>query len=234
MLELENVSAQYGEIKILHDVSIRVKREQIVSLVGSNGAGKSTLLHIISGLLKPTCGNIRVDGVDITGLPSHKIVEMGVVLVPEGKLLFSKMSVRENLLVGSVTRHAKLNREKFLKQIFEIFPVLYNRMNQLAGSLSGGEQQMLAIGRGLMSNPKLIILDEVSLGLAPLLIKQIFGILSALRKDGLSILLVDQNLVQTLEITDFTYILTNGRIVFGGISDKLITDEQIRHLYLGL
>jgi branched-chain amino acid transport system ATP-binding protein len=234
LLKLENVSAQYAQIKVLHEISLEVQTAQIVSIIGSNGAGKSTLLHVISGLLKATCGHIRFQGVEITNFQPHRIVERGIVQVPEGRMLFSKMSVRENLLTGSVAPVARTNRERCMKRVIEIFPLLSKRMNQVAGSLSGGEQQILAIARGLMSNPTLLLLDEPSLGLAPVLMTQILGVLLALKKEGLAILLIDQNLVQTLKISDRAYILANGRIVIEGTGDKLLADKHIRQFYMGL
>lgn len=234
MLELVNVNAQYGEIKSLYDVSLRAETGQTVAVIGSNGAGKSTVVSIISGLVKPVSGQVRFEDADITDLKPHEIVELGVCLIPEGRLVFSQMSVNENLLVGSIARRAKLNRAASLKLVFEIFPILYDRKEQLAGRLSGGEQQMLAIGRGLMSNPKLLMLDEPSLGLAPLIVQDIFNVLSELNKRGFTILLIDQNLTQALKISNYNYVLENGRVVLEGTSDRLMADEHLKRAYLGL
>ncbi|MBI2316243.1 MAG: ABC transporter ATP-binding protein [Betaproteobacteria bacterium] len=234
MLELKDVSTQYGEMRVLRNVSLRVRPGQIVTIVGSNGAGKSTALNVISGLLKPTSGRIELDGTDITGLAPHEIVERGISQVPEGRRVFALMSVRENLLVGSSSGRARKGREQAFKRVFEIFPTLYNRRDQRAGSLSGGEQQMLAIGRGLMSNPKLLTLDELSLGLAPLITQEIFRILQQLNREGLTLLLVDQNLTQALQISDRGYVLENGRIVLEGASSDLLANEDTKRAYMGL
>ena len=234
MLELKDVSSQYGEMRVLRNISLRVEPGQIVTIIGSNGAGKSTALNVIAGLLKPTSGHIEFDGTDITGLAPHEIVELGISQVPEGRKVFALMSVRENLLVGSTSRRARKGREQAVKRVFEIFPTLYNRRDQRAGSLSGGEQQMLAIGRGLMSNPKLLTLDELSLGLSPLITQEIFQVLQQLNKDGLTLLLVDQNLTQALKISYRGYVLENGKIVLEGTSSELLANENTKRAYMGL
>lgn len=234
MLRVKNLIAQYGEVRVLHDISLEVTEGQIVSIIGSNGAGKSTIINLISGILRPAFGGIEFDGEDITGLAPHKIVELGINQVPEGRQVFTKMSVWENLLVGSTSRRAIGDREKSMKRVFEVFPILYNRREQGAGSLSGGEQQMLAIGRGLMSNPKLLMLDELSLGLAPLLTQELFLVLAELNKEGLTILLVDQNLTQTLQTSHYGYVLENGRIVLEGSREELLASEKTKRAYLGL
>ncbi len=234
MLRVKNLIAQYGEVRVLHDISLEVTEGQIVSIIGSNSAGKSTIINLISGILRPTFGGIEFDGEDITGLAPHKIVELGINQVPEGRQVFTKMSVWENLLVGSTSRRAIGDREKSMKRVFEVFPILYNRREQGAGSLSGGEQQMLAIGRGLMSNPKLLMLDELSLGLAPLLTQELFLVLAELNKEGLTILLVDQNLTQTLQTSHYGYVLENGRIVLEGSREELLASEKTKRAYLGL
>ena len=234
MLELKDVSSQYGEMRVLRNISLRVEPGQIVTIIGSNGAGKSTALNVIAGLLKPTSGHIEFDGTDITGLAPHEIVELGISQVPEGRKVFALMSVRENLLVGSTSRRARKGREQALKRVFEIFPTLYNRRDQRAGSLSGGEQQMLVIGRGLMSNPKLLTLDELSLGLSPLITQEIFQVLQQLNKDGLTLLLVDQNLTQALKISYRGYVLENGKIVLEGTSSELLANENTKRAYMGL
>ncbi len=234
MLELKDINAQYGEIQVLHNISLRVEKGQLVSIIGSNGAGKSTVLSIISGVMKAASGHVELDGIDITRMPPHKIAEMGVIQVPEGRQVFALMSVRENLLVGSTGRRARKNRAQSLKKVFEIFPPLYDRREQRAGSLSGGEQQMLAIGRGLMAEPRLLMLDEVSLGLAPLTSQEMFRILSQLNRDGLTVLLVDQNLMQTLKISNYGYVLENGRIVLEGSSEQLLANEDTKRAYMGL
>jgi len=234
LLELKNISGKYGEVQVLHDISLKVTERQILAIIGSNGAGKSTIINMISGLMQPVSGHIEFEGVEITGLPPHEITERGIGQVPEGRQIFSLMSVRENLLVGAASQRAKGNREQSMKRVFEVFPALFDRREQRAGSLSGGEQQMLAIGRGLMSNPKLLMLDELSLGLAPLLTQEIFRVLSGLNKDGLTILLVDQNLTQSLKISHYGYVLENGRIVLEGTSQDLLASEDTKRAYLGL
>lgn len=234
MLELKDVSSQYGELRVLRNVSLRVEAGEIVTIIGANGAGKSTSLNLISGLLKPTLGRIEFDGTDITGLAPHEIVERGISQVPEGRRVFAQMSVRENLLVGSSSRRAKKGREQALKRVFDIFPKLLNRRDQRAGSLSGGEQQMLAIGRGLMSNPKLLTLDELSLGLSPLVTQEIFRVLQQLNKEGLTLLLVDQNLTQALKVSDRGYVLENGKIVLEGTSSELLANEETKRAYMGM
>ncbi len=234
MLELKGVSAQYGEMRVLQDISLRVEPGRIVTIIGSNGAGKSTALNVISGLVRPTSGRIEFEGRDITRLAPHEIVELGISQVPEGRRVFALMSVRENLLVGSASRRAKAGRELALKRVFDIFPKLYNRREQRAGSLSGGEQQMLAIGRGLMSNPKLLTLDELSLGLSPLITQEIFQVLQRLNKDGLALLLVDQNLTHALKISDWGYVLENGKIALEGSSKELLANEDTKRAYMGL
>lgn len=234
MLELKDVSSQYGGMRVLQNISLRVEPGQIVTIIGSNGAGKSTALNVISGLLKPTSGHIEFDGTDITSLAPHEIVELGISQVPEGRRVFALMSVRENLLVSSTSGRARKGREQAMKRVFEIFPTLYNRRDQRAGSLSGGEQQMLAIGRGLMSNPKLLTLDELSLGLAPLITQEIFLILQQLNKEGLTLLLVDQNLTQALKISYRGYVLENGKIVLEGSSSELLANEGTKRAYMGL
>lgn len=234
MLELKDVSGQYGEVRVLHNISLRVQKGQIVSIIGSNGAGKSSILNTISGLLQPVSGCVEFEGADITGLAPHEIVELGISQVPEGRKVFSLMSVRENLLTGSAGHRAKRDRERLMKRVFEVFPLLYDRREQRAGSLSGGEQQMLVIGRGLMSKPKLLMLDELSLGLAPLLTQEIFRVLTELNKEGLTILLVDQNVTQALKKSHYGYVLENGRIVLEGSGEQLLASEDTKRAYMGL
>jgi len=234
LLELKNVSAQYGEVQVLHDISLKVEKGQLVSIIGSNGAGKSSILKTISGLIKYVSGHIEVEEVDITGLPPHKIAEMGISQVPEGRQILALMSVYENLLIGATRQQAKKARDNSVKKIFEIFPPLYDRKNQRAGNLSGGEQQMLAIARGLMSDPKILMLDEVSLGLSPLITQEMFRVLSQLNKEGLTVLLVDQNLTQALKVCDYGYVLENGRIVLEGSSEQLLANEDTKRAYMGL
>jgi branched-chain amino acid transport system ATP-binding protein len=234
LLKLKELAGRYGEVQVIHKISLEVKEGKISAIIGSNGAGKSTIISLISGLMQPLSGRIELEGADITGLPPHEIAEKGISQVPEGRGIFALMSVRENLIVGATIRRAKGDREKNMKRVFDIFPVLYNRRDQKAGSLSGGEQQMLAIGRGLMSNPKLLILDEPSLGLAPLLTQEMFHVLTELNKEGLTILLVDQNLTQTLKISHYGYVLENGRIALEGTSEELLASDRTKRAYLGM
>jgi branched-chain amino acid transport system ATP-binding protein len=233
LLEVENINVQYGAFKALYDVSLTVEDGLVVSIVGANGAGKTTLLNTISGLLKPTLGNITFDGVGLTGLPGHKIVHEGVVQIPEGRKLFPDMTVYDNLISGAMHPRARAGREETIEEVFDLFPVLRERRNQLAKTLSGGEQQMLAIGRGVMSQPRLLMLDEPSLGLAPLLVRQIFEIVQELKGRGLTILLVEQNVRQSLAIADYAYVLETGRIVLSGPGQEILKDEHTRRAYLG-
>lgn len=234
MLEISNLSVQYEAFKALQDVSLKVEEGKIVSIVGANGAGKTTLINTISGLLRPTSGKISFNGMELTTLPAHKIVHEGIVQIPEGRKIFPEMSVLDNLLSGAIHPRAKAEREKSLEQSFELFPLLKERKPQIAKSLSGGEQQMLAIARGLMSKPKLLMLDEPSLGLAPIVVKQIFEVVQTLRTLGLTILLVEQNVYQSLVISDYTYVLETGRVVLEGIGKEILNQEHIRQAYLGI
>lgn len=233
MLEVENINVQYGAFKVLYDVSIAVEDGLIVSIVGANGAGKTTLLNTISGLLRPTAGKITFDGVDLTALPGHKIVHEGVVQIPEGRKLFPGMTVYDNLISGAMHPRAKAGREETVEEVFDLFPVLRERRTQLAKSLSGGEQQMLAIGRGIMSKPRLLMLDEPSLGLAPLLVRQIFEIVQELKARGLTILLVEQNVHHSLAIADYAYVLETGHVVLSGSGQEVLQDEHTKRAYLG-
>jgi branched-chain amino acid transport system ATP-binding protein len=233
LLEVENINVQYGAFKALYDVYLTVEDGLIVSIVGANGAGKTTLLNTISGLLRPTSGKITFDGIELTELPGHKIVHEGVVQIPEGRKLFPDMSVYDNLISGAMHPRAKANREDTIEEVFDLFPLLRERRTQLARSLSGGEQQMLAIGRGLMSRPKLLMLDEPSLGLAPLLVRQIFQVVPELKARGLTILLVEQNVRHSLAIADYAYVLETGHVVLSGPGREVLEDEHTRRAYLG-
>jgi branched-chain amino acid transport system ATP-binding protein len=234
LLNVDNLNVFYGDARALWDVSFHVPAGKIVSLVGSNGAGKTTTLKTISNLLKPRSGEIRIDGNVTTGLPGYRVAEKGVAHVPEGRQLFPLMTVHENLTIGSIISTAKADREKTLGEMFDMFPVLYDRRHQLAETLSGGEQQMLAIARGLMLKPKLILLDEPSLGLAPLVVSQIFDIIKEVNRRGITILLVEQNVQKALELADKGYVLENGRIVMSGKGMDLLCDDHIRKAYLGI
>jgi branched-chain amino acid transport system ATP-binding protein len=224
--------AGYGAIEVLRGVDLAVAAGEIVALLGSNGAGKSTLNNNISGLYRPFGGTIRFDGADIAGAPSMRIVEAGLVQVPEGRRVFPNLSVRENLELGSY-RRGRAARANNLDHVLSIFPRLGERLVQTAGTLSGGEQQMLAIGRGLMSEPKLLILDEPSLGLSPLLVEEMFALIGRLNRGGLAILLVEQNVVQSLAIAHRAYVLENGRIALSGQAADLAQDPELRKSYLG-
>ena len=234
MLKVNNLSVFYGDAQALWDVSFNVPAGKIVALIGSNGAGKTTTLRTISNLLKPRSGEVRIDGKVTTGMAGYRVAEIGVAHVPEGRQLFPMMTVYENLKMGSVLSVAKTERAKTFQEVFEMFPVLSERRNQIAQTLSGGEQQMLAIGRGLMLRPKLILLDEPSLGLAPLIVGQIFEIIREINKRGITVLLVEQNVQQSLEMADEAYVLENGRITMSGNSQDLISDDHIRKAYLGI
>lgn len=233
MLEVKDLEVYYGAIHAVKGISLRVEDGQIVTLIGSNGAGKSTTLHTISGLIKPRSGNILFDGTDITGTPAHKIVASGLVQVPEGRHVFANMSVMENLDMGVYLRKDKDGIEKDKKKVFELFPRLFERKNQLSGTLSGGEQQMLAMGRALMERPRVLLLDEPSMGLAPLLVKEIFSIIKTINEEGTTVLLVEQNANMALSIADYAYVLETGRITLSGPAADLSASEAVRKAYLG-
>ena len=234
MLTVEEIDVTYGDVQILKNVSLEVKEHEIVSLVGANGAGKTTLVRTISGFVKPKRGSLLFMEQQIDSLYPHQIAERGLVQVPEGRKLFPSMSVIENLIMGSYLPEPKRNREGSLRRVMELFPILEDRKNQVAGSLSGGEQQMLAIGRALMLQPKLLILDEPSLGLAPLIVKQIFSLVEEINRKGTAILLVEQNVSQSLKLSDRGYILENGRIVMSGTGREILADSHAKKAYLGL
>ena len=232
MLEVRGLRAGYGAIEVLRGVDLDVGTGEIVALLGSNGAGKSTLNNNISGLYRPLAGTIRFDGRDVAGEPSMAIVDAGLIQVPEGRRVFPNLSVRENLELGSY-RRGRAARARNLERVVAIFPRLLERMTQLAGTLSGGEQQMLAIGRGLMGEPKLLILDEPSLGLSPILVEEMFALIARLNADGLSVLLVEQNVVQSLAVAHRAYVLENGRIALSGSAADLAQNPDLRRSYLG-
>lgn len=232
VLEIAALRAGYGAIEVLRGVDLTVGAGEIVALLGSNGAGKSTLNNNVSGLYRPFGGTIRFDGRDIAGAPSMRIVEAGLVQVPEGRRVFPTLAVRDNLELGSY-RRGKAARAQNLERVLSIFPRLRERLTQSAGTLSGGEQQMLAIGRGLMAEPRLLILDEPSLGLSPLLVEEMFGLIGQLNRQGLAILLVEQNVVQSLGIAHRAYVLENGRIALSGKAAELAEHPDLRKSYLG-
>ena len=233
MLEVERLEVAYGALAALHGVSLAVRPGETVALVGPNGAGNSTLLKAIAGLLPLRAGMIRWEGAPLAGEPAHRIVERGVALVPEGRRLFGRMTVRENLELGAFTRRAQVEKEKHRERVYQIFPQLRGRDRQVAGSLSGGEQQMLALGRALMGAPRLLLLDEPSLGLAPRVVEIIFGILGELHRDGISLFLVEQNVQAALTLAQRAYLLEGGRIVGEGEGGILLQDHHVRAAYLG-
>ena len=233
MLKIDDINVYYGAIHAIKGISLTVNQGEIVTLIGANGAGKSTTLRTISGLLKPKTGSITFQGQDIAGTPAHKIVGLGISQVPEGRRIFTEMTVMENLDLGAFIRKDKDGIAADKKRVFELFPRLEERQDQVAGTLSGGEQQMLAMGRALMSRPKLLLLDEPSMGLAPLLIKEIFSIIEDINKSGTSVLLVVQNANMALSIANRAYVLETGRITLSGDAKKLAASEDVRKAYLG-
>lgn len=234
MLEVNNINTFYGQIQALWDVCLKIDEGEIVALIGANGAGKSTLLDTISGIIRPTSGTISFLGQRIDGLSSHSIVELGISHIPEGRKLFTDMSVRENLEMGAYSSRAWKQKLETLEQVYQLFPALKERAGQLARTLSGGEQQMVAMGRGLMSKPKLCIIDEPSNGLAPRLVLEVFQKIKSLRDQGITILLIEQNVRHTLEIADRACVLENGRIALEGGCDELLKSDHVRKAYLGL
>jgi len=234
MLKVNNINTFYGKLQALWDVSFRVEEKEIVALVGANGAGKTTVLNTISNLLYPASGTVEFLGKRIDRMPAYRIVELGISHVPEGKKLFADMTVRENLEMGAYTHHAWKRKEETLEQVYQVFPSLKEREGQLARTLSGGEQQMLAMGRGLMSRPRLCMFDEPSSGLAPILMMEVFVVIKKLREQGTTILLVEQNVQRALEIADRAYVLENGRVALEGKGKELLQEELVRKAYLGL
>jgi branched-chain amino acid transport system ATP-binding protein len=233
MLTVDNIEVYYGAIQALHGVSFEVKEGEIVTLIGANGAGKSTSLKTVSGLLRPKTGTVKFIEKDITKVPAHKIVQMGLAHVPEGRKIFSDLTVRENLLVGAFTRSDRKEIAESLESAFKRFPRLKEREKQFAGTLSGGEQQMLAMGRGLMCRPKLLILDEPSMGLSPILVEEIFKIIQEINQLGTTILLVEQNAFMALQIAHRAYVLETGRVMLAGSAAELREDPKVRSAYLG-
>ncbi|MBV5280649.1 MAG: ABC transporter ATP-binding protein [Actinobacteria bacterium] len=234
MLKIENLNFSYGDLKVLWDVNVEVTEGEIVTVVGANGAGKSTILKNISRLEKPGSGSITFNGVDMAKLEAHEVVELGVVQVPEGRKIFPQMTVIENLRMGSYTRKARQNRDANMDRVFTMLPRLKEREKQLGGTMSGGEQQMLAIARGLMADPKLLLLDEPSLGLSPLLVKSVFAIIFEISRQGVTILLVEQNVFQSLKIANRGYGLETGRVVLKDNGAALLSNDHIKKAYLGI
>ncbi|MST81866.1 ABC transporter ATP-binding protein [Bilifractor porci] len=233
MLKVENLKVRYGMIEAIKGISFEVRDGEIVTLIGANGAGKTTTMHAISGLLKPASGSITMDGQDLVKMPSHKIVSLGLAQVPEGRRVFAQQTVEENLILGAYTRRDKAGIAKDQERVFDLFPRLKERRTQLAGTLSGGEQQMLAMGRALMAKPKLVLMDEPSMGLSPLLVKEIFHIIEDINKQGTTVLLVEQNARMALAIADRAYVLETGKITLEGTGEELAKDERVRKAYLG-
>lgn len=234
MLEIKRVNAGYGDLEVLYDISMEVKEGEVVSLVGSNGAGKTTLLRIISGLKSISSGEVLWYGKDIVNQPAYERPTIGIAHIPQGRGVLATLSVKENLMMGAYVKSAKPKRKEKMEEIYGLFPILKDRMNQVAGTLSGGQQQMLAIGRALMMEPKLLILDEPSLGLAPIVVDEVFEIIKNIRTKGVSILIIEQNLLQSLSISDRGYVLETGRIVIKGPAQDLLKNPDIKKAYLGI
>lgn len=233
MLEVKDIEVYYGVIQAIKGISFEVNEGEVIALIGANGAGKTTTLHTITGLLSPKKGSVLFEGQDITKVPAHKIVSLGMAHVPEGRRVFAELSVYENLKMGAYTRKDKMEIEETLQMVYKRFPRLEERKNQLAGTLSGGEQQMLAMGRALMSRPKIIVMDEPSMGLSPILVNEIFDIIKEVSAGGTTVLLVEQNAKKALSIADRAYVLETGKIVLEGNAEDLMNDDSIKKAYLG-
>ena len=236
MLKVKNLFVKYGEIQALHDINIELKKNEIVAIVGNNGAGKTSLINTITGIVQCYDGEIIFNNENITNLPTDKIVKYGIIQVPEGREIFSELTVEENLELGAYQRFKKEDKNKIfetLDEIYSLFPILKNRKNQIAGTLSGGEQQMLAIGRGLMAKPKIMLLDEPSLGLAPLIVEEVFNVIKRLREQEVSILIVEQNAYAALKNSDRAYIIETGKITMHDKSENLLNNEKIQEAFLG-
>ena len=233
MLKVENLEVAYGMIKAIKGVSFEVNAGEVIALIGANGAGKTTILHTVTGLLSPQAGSIVFEGVELTKIPAHKIVGMGMAHVPEGRRVFQELTVLENLKLGAFILNDKKKIESNLEYVYKHFPRLKERRGQVAGTLSGGEQQMLAMGRALMSNPKIILMDEPSMGLSPILVSEIFNIIKEVSTDGTTVLLVEQNAKKALSIANRAYVLETGKIVLEGDAKELMNDEQVKKAYLG-
>ncbi|UWF68189.1 MULTISPECIES: ABC transporter ATP-binding protein [unclassified Brucella] len=234
MLTLEHVDAGYGRTTILQDVSLEVKEGEIVTIVGANGAGKTTTLRTIVGQIQPRAGKITFLGEDITHLPAHEVVDRGIILIPEGRQLFPDMTVRENLQMGTYRRAARAAQESRMEEVLELFPRVRERLDQTASSLSGGEQQMVAIARGMMANPRILMFDEPSLGLAPIVVSQVFDVVRKIAATGTTVLIVEQNVFTTLKVANRGYVLENGRVVLANSSEALLNNDHVRRAYLGI
>ncbi len=233
MLEIKNLQVYYGVIQAIKDASFEVNEGEVIALIGANGAGKTTILHTITGLIGAKGGEVLYEGKDLQKIPAHKIVSLGIAHVPEGRRVFSQLTVYENLLMGAFTRNDQVEIAASLENVYKRFPRLKERKSQLAGTLSGGEQQMLAMGRALMSHPKIILMDEPSMGLSPILVEEIFDIITSISKSGTTVLLVEQNAKKALAIADRAYVLETGKIVLEGDAKKLMNDESVKKAYLG-
>lgn len=233
ILEVTDLKAGYNGMSVLHGINFTVREGEILAILGSNGVGKSTTLRAITGAIKPMGGKVVYKGEDITGLPSHKLVAKGISMVPEGRMLFSGMTVEDNLLMGAYLEKDKAEIQRRLKNVYELFPRVEERKKQISGTLSGGEQQMVAIARGLMCNPKLLILDEPSLGLMPKLVQEIFSLLKQIADSGITIIIVEQNANDTLKMCDYAFVVQNGEVVIEGKGDDLLTNEDVQKAYLG-
>lgn len=234
MLEVNNIEVFYGDVQVLWGVTLKVREGEIIALLGANGAGKSTTIKTVSGLVRPKRGDIFFQGQNLLRIPPHRTINYGIVQVPEGRRLFPQMTVEENLIMGALHGEAKQKRQESLKKVYEIFPRLRDRCNQLAGTLSGGEQQMVAVGRGLMSRPRLMMLDEPSLGLAPIVVRSIFEVIRLINQDGVPLLLVEQNAKQALQVSTRGYIMENGKITLEGMGKELLDNPYVKEAYLGL
>ena len=234
MLNISNINSFYGEVQVLKDVSLHVDQGEIVTLIGANAAGKSTLISCISRTVKTFTGEIKFEGKEISNLRPDQIVELGLVQIPEGRLLFPTLTVRENLELGSYNKNSRAKRKDRLEYVYDLLPKLKERSDQMAGSLSGGEGQMCAIGRGLMANPKLLMFDEPSLGLAPIVVSEVMKLIKNIAKDGMNVLLVEQNVRQSLKLADRAYVLENGRIIMEGKGKDLLDSAEVRKAYLGI
>jgi branched-chain amino acid transport system ATP-binding protein len=233
VLQIDNLDFSYGDLQVLWGLSLQVNQGEIVTVLGANGAGKSTTLRNVSRLVRPSSGTITFDGKDLCKMESHQVVELGVIQVPEGRRIFPEMTVLENLRMGSFVKATRPDRQRNIERAFSLFPRLAERQKQLGGTLSGGEQQMLAIGRGLMANPRLLLLDEPSLGLSPLFVKNIFEIIQEINRQGTTILLVEQNVFQSLRISHRAYVLETGRVVLSGTGEELLGNEHVKKAFLG-
>lgn len=234
MLKVEHLQAGYGGMPVVHDVSFEVKKGQVVGLIGSNGSGKSTTLKAVTGIAKPMGGTVTFENKIISGLKPNEVVKLGISMVPEGRHLFGKMTVKENILMGAYLNKDKEKKEKKFEEIYEMFPRVKERANQMAATLSGGEQQMVAIARGLMASPKLLILDEPSLGLSPKLVGEVFEFIKKIQALGITVIIVEQNVTETLKLADYAYVIQNGETVFHGTGEEMLSNEEVKKAYLGL